>query len=230
MENICSLFESLSINDVLSHYNLTELRTVPPIGPKLDNIKHVVLTCIEDFEKIPKSKGGVYFIVTNESVNHTFHRHSLPQVLEDGFDIIYNGTAQDLRDRAKKHLLRMVSKGMSGISVDILMDEDVESHTKCCYAPNNKKKTPYIATKAIKCIDDVKKLALSEVERSFITSNTNSTIYFRNGINAFDSKHLPYTFKFYFQEIDSHCVRDIIETTWRKKNGVPKLCTYTEGR
>jgi hypothetical protein len=230
MDNVCSLFESLSIDDVLSHYGLTELTTLVPIGPKLDNIKYVVLTCIEDVEKIPKNKGGVYFIATNEPVHHTFHRHVLPEVLEDGSEIIYNGTAQDLRDRAKKHLLRMVSKGMSGISLDILMNEDVESHTKCCYAPNNKKKTPYIAKNPIKSLDDVMKLALSEDEKCFITNNTKSTIYFRNGINVLDSKHSPYTYKFYFQEIDSHCVRDIVETTWRKKNGIPKLCTYTEGR
>ncbi len=212
MEDTCRLFESLSVNDVLTTYGLSELLAIVPIGPQLNNIKHITFTQLDDFDKIPKGK-GVYFIATNEHVVHTFHRHSLPVVLEDGYEIIYNGTAQDLRDRAKKHLLRTVSKGMSGMSIDILMNEDVESHTKCCYAPSNKKKTPYIAKNQIQCLDDVMSLSLSEDEKSFIANNKNKTIYFRSGINVFDGKHLAYTYKFYYREIQSHCVRDIVETT-----------------
>lgn len=234
MEAICSQLQdlhvdTLSAQSILSRYGLTELLTVPIIGPQLVELKCVTVATADDINLIPKV-GGVYFIVTNEPVNHTFHCHKLPIPIGDGYEIIYNGTAQDLRDRAKKHLMRTVSKGMSGISMDILMDESVESHTKCCYSPSQRKKTPYVVKEPIKSIENVLKLHLSDDEKTFVTNNAKSTLYFRNGINVSDAKHSGYTFKYYYQELQSHSVRDIIETTWRKNNGVPRLCSYTEGR
>lgn len=54
-------------------------------------------------------------------------------------------------------------------------------------------------------------------------------IYFKNGINIFDNKHINYNWIVYYLEIDNHNIRDYIEIEWRKKYGVPQLCSYTSG-
>jgi hypothetical protein len=220
--------------DVLDLYGLRELLTLKPINACLEDVPFVLLETEDDFKKIPK-KGGVYYIATNEPIHHSFHNHinKHPNKLPDGSEIIYNGTAQDLQERAKKHLLRTVNKGMSAVSIDILTTcEKVESHTKCCFSKNYRQKTPFITdSKRIKALDDVLKLNLSEEEKIFVENHhPNENIYLKNGINVFDKKHLVYRYKFYYQPIDSHNVRDIIETNWRKQHGIPRLCTYVEGR
>lgn len=217
---------------LLEKYNLQELAKVS-INSTLDDLDCVYLTSETDLKKIPKA-GGVYFIVTNEPVNHSFHNRDFPDKLPDNFEIIYNGTAQDLCDRAKKHLFREVSKGMSGISLDILTTgEKVKSHTKVCFSVEERR-TPYIddgyKVKRIKTIDEVYKLNLSHREITFVKKNQEEDIYFKNGIDIFDLKHRQYQYIFFFKAIHSHNVRDIIETNWRRTFGTPRLCTYLEGR
>lgn len=55
-------------------------------------------------------------------------------------------------------------------------------------------------------------------------------IYFKNGINVLSNKHKKYNWQIYFLEIENHNIRDYIEIEWRKKNGVPILCSYMSGR
>lgn len=221
----------LSLEDILNEYNLQELITVQRIDAQLEGLSYVTIESMDDFKQIPKGKGGVYFIVTNEPIDHSFHYHKMPQRLTDGYEIIYNGTAQDLQDRAKKHLFRSVSKGMSGISIDLLTTgEKVESHTKCCYDANKRAKTPFVNGTRIASTEQLESMNFSEHEKEYIRNHQGQTLYFKNGINALDEKHNKYSYRFYYQIILSHSVRDIVETTWRKKNGVPRLCTYTEGR
>lgn len=225
-----SIREFNTPQNIIHDFGLTELLTIAPLDGTLAHMKHVIVKGPEDLEGIPKKTGGVYFIATDEPIYHSFNRKNHPKKLEGGFEIFYNGTADDLRERAKKHLLRTKSKGMSGVSMDILMDEEVESHTKCCFSQDKKKKTPFVNNERIKSIDDVYKLRLTEENRAYIRENPGKTLYFRNGINVSDAKHKDFTFRFYYQAIESHSVRDMIEIGWRKKNGIPKLCSYSEGR
>ncbi len=82
-----------------------ELETNIQIPNKaLDNVSNVELKSVDNFEKIPKT-GGCYWFLTNEPINHTFHRRELPEKIGD-FDIIYNGIAKDnIQSRIKNHLL-----------------------------------------------------------------------------------------------------------------------------
>jgi hypothetical protein len=216
--------------DILKHYNLEELLHIPTVNASLDSVKYVDISHRKDFAYIPKMP-GVYFICTNEPINHTFHKKKLPATLPDGFKIIYNGTSTNLQERSLQHLYRDKSNGMSGISIDLLTnDEKVESHTKCCYSIS-RKKTPYVNNKRIVDLTDLINMYLSNDERQYIDSNQNkSIIHFKNGINIRDKKHSDYRYRLYYIEVSSHSVRDIIETNWRKEYGVPCLCSYSEGR
>ena len=126
---------------------------------------------------------------------------------------------------------------MSGIGVDILTTgEAVESHTKivCSSALSITKKTPYkrCQTQKLEIHDLHENFNLSPEELTFLhnNNNNNATIYFQNGINVASPKHAPYDWYVYFQEIESHSVRDIVENTWRREYGMPRLCSYKEGR
>lgn len=220
-------------NNILIKYDLIELLSLKPIDNKLTNVSFVEVKGESDLLTIPKAAGGVYFITTNERVLHTFHNHTIPSPLQNGFEVVYNGVAKDLRERARKHLLRTVNKGMSGMSIDVLTSgEKVESHTKCCFSANLKAKTPYVNGKRIKTIEDVNLMNLSNTEKTFVLQHKDGkrSFYMKNGIDVADAKHSSYTYRFYFCPIKSHNVRDIVETSWRKMYGLPRLCTYSEGR
>jgi hypothetical protein len=123
------------LEDIFKNFGLEELLSLKTPNDRLHFCECIKLTKESDFEKIPKNKGGIYFITTNENINHSFHNKNkkFPKIHDD-FTIIYNGTSSDLYSRSKNHLLRDKNKGMSGISVDILTTEEkVESHTKCCF-------------------------------------------------------------------------------------------------
>ena len=219
---------------IFKNFELEELLTLKTPNDKLHFCEYIKLTKESDFEKIPRNKGGIYFITTNENINHSFHNKNkkFPKIHDD-FTIIYNGTSSDLYSRAKNHLLRDKNKGMSGISVDILTTEEkVESHTKCCFSKNKKKKTPFIIETGTRISDfnQCYQLNIFEKEQKFISENKNKIIYFKNGINVLSEKHINFEWKFYYLIIESHSVRDMVETNWRKKYGTPILCTYHEGR
>lgn len=222
------------LEDIFKNFGLEELLTLKTPNDRLHFCECIKLTKESDFEKIPKNKGGIYFITTNENINHSFHNKNkkFPKIHDD-FTIIYNGTSSDLYSRSKNHLMRDKNKGMSGISVDILTTEEkVESHTKCCFSTNKRKKTPFIieTETRISEFNQCYQLNTSEKEQKFISENNNKIIYFRNGINVLSEKHINFEWKFYYLIIESHSVRDIVETNWRKKYGTPILCTYHEGR
>ena len=222
------------LENIFKNFGLEELLILKTPNYKLHFCECIKLTKESDFEKIPKNKGGIYFITTNENIHHSFHNKNkkFPKMYDD-FTIIYNGTSSDLYSRAKNHLFRDKNKGMSGISVDILTTkEQVESHTKCCFSSNKKKKTPFIieTETRISEFNQCYKLNTSENEQKFLSENKNKIIYFRNGINVLSEKHINFEWNFYYLIIKSHSVRDIVETNWRKKYGTPILCTYHEGR
>lgn len=208
------------LEEIFKNFGLEELLILQTPDYKLHSCECIKLKKESDFEKIPRKKGGVYFITTNENINHSFHNKNknFPKQYND-FTIIYNGTSSDLYSRAKNHLFRNKNKGMSGISVDILSTEEkVESHTKCCFSTNKRKKTPFIieSGKRISEFNQCYELNISEKENTFLTENTDQIIYFRNGINVFSDKHLPFEWIFHYLVIENHSVRDIVETLSRQ--------------
>jgi len=76
--------------------------------------------------------------------------------------------------------------------------------------------------------DILNDIFFSKEEKKIIKKN--NTIYFKNGINIFSEKHKNYKWTVYYLEIDNHNIRDYIEIEWRKKYGVPQLCSYSIGR
>ncbi len=213
-----------------------ELETHIQIPNKaLDNVTNVELKSVDDFESIPKT-GGCYWFLTNEPINHTFHRRKLPEKIGD-FDIIYNGIAKDnIQSRIKNHLLiNKQDPGWSGISIDILQTNYEGSHRKRAMSTMKNAKVPYLNGTHIRTKEQLLQLNLSIEERRYIESNDFKNFYFRNGINVFDEnldiKHSKYIFKvFYIAGLKSYSYVDLIEKMWRANFGLPRLCTYHSGR
>ena len=192
--------------------------------------------CIENqdnFDLIP-NKSGLYWITTNEPINHCLNSGlKCPNNIDNDYKIIYNGSTGDIRSRIKEHLFRSDDKGgsgtQSGISIDILHNIDDNkkiSHIKCLWGEN--KKTPkYFKDVKITKMDNkediLNDIFFSKEEKKIIKKN--NTIYFKNGINIFSEKHKNYKWTVYYLEIDNHNIRDYIEIEWRKKYGVPQLCS-----
>jgi hypothetical protein len=206
---------------------------------KLLICKKTVIKKSDDFDLI-SNKPGLYWITTNEPINHCLNSglNCLTNINDDS-KIIYNGSSGDIRSRIKEHLYRSDEKGgewtQSGISIDILNknfeDNKKISHVKCLWGEN--KKTPkYFKDGKIKKINDkndiINEIYFSKEEKNIIKKN--NVIYFKNGINIFSEKHKKYNWTIYYLEIDNHNIRDYIEIEWRKKYGVPQLCSYTSGR
>lgn len=206
---------------------------------KLLICKKIVIKKSDDFDLI-SNKPGLYWITTNEPINHCLNSglNCLTNINDDS-KIIYNGSSGDIRSRIKEHLYRSDEKGgegtQSGISIDILNknfeDNKKISHVKCLWGEN--KKTPkYFKDGKIKKINDkndiINEIYFSKEEKNIIKKN--NVIYFKNGINIFSEKHKKYNWTIYYLEIDNHNIRDYIEIEWRKKYGVPQLCSYTSGR
>jgi hypothetical protein len=203
---------------------------------KLLICKKIVIEKSSDFDLI-SNKHGLYWIATNEPINHCLNSglNCLTNINNDS-KIIYNGSSGDIRSRIKEHLYRSDEKGgegtQSGISIDILNknfdDNKKISHIKCLWGEN--KKTPkYFFEGKIKKINDIiNDIYFSKEEINTIKNK--DVIYFKNGINIFDNKHKKFNWFVYYLEIDNHNIRDYIEIEWRKKYGVPQLCSYTSGR
>jgi len=214
----------------------------------LDNVDCISVSNENDIAHIP-SKGGCYWIWTNEPVFHYLHKNSIPESFDNG-DVIYNGIAKDnINWRIKNHLLCSTNPGWSGISLDLLGSEYQSHRKKCC---SLKGKVPFIIStkvanrkntkKGIKKGDSVSfyervthkekllKLNFSDAEKQMIRETNSNTYYFKNGINITDEKHRGYEFRVYFIVDISIPFIDYIEKEWRRQYGLPKLCSYSEGR
>ena len=215
---------------------------------KLSKLTHVTLRTMNDLKQIPNER-GCYWIMTNEPINHCFNSgNHCPGVLSDGFSVVYNGVAAEMRGRAKQHLLRQGLKGSfgsaSGISVDLLKETDVKkgvskSHVKWMWQNTHaakKRKLPKILKGNQYCQiqrdtskqEILNTLNLSQTEKEMATKR--EELIFKNGIDVTDEKHAVYTWKFVFVPISDHGLRDCVERKWRNEYGVPILCTYKDGR
>jgi len=195
---------------------------------------------------IPKAPGN-YWILSNEPIVHSFNpdfdkRPKNLKIKEQEFKIIYNGQADNIKNRIKAHLYRPDSKGigdLSGISIDITSKIPL-SHNKCLYhkLPGKKKKMPYYESEKRQIqFKDIKHLySEDDVEhvrncRNNVTEE--SVIYFKNGIDIREKKHKKYTWLVIYYDMNKaiyHPFSDIIEQEWRKLNGSPILCSYKCGR
>ena len=229
----------LKCHKILSSFGLLDLLNIKLPNGKLKHVDFVVVHAESDIVKVPTGP-GVYWITTTEPLGHFMHPHldKIPSKFgSDDREIIYNGVSSNLRSRLKNHLLRKTSKGLSGISLDILCDKLAPaSHTKLLLSGdkgNKKRKVPYrINGKKIRKLSDVRKMFLSKDEKTFLTDchDTESYLFLCNGIDVRTSKHRRFEFRLYYIPIDNHSIRDMFETRWRKKYGVPRLCSYIEGR
>jgi len=218
---------------------------------ELISLTHVTMRTMDDLKQIP-NENGCYWIMTNEPINHCFNSgNHCPGVLSDGFSVVYNGVAAQMRGRAKQHLLRQGSRGSfgstSGISVDLLKETEVKkgvskSHVKWMWQDTDaakKRKLPKIlkgpsTNKYYQNQRDASKqeimntLNLSQSEKEMAADR--EELIFKNGIDVTDEKHAVYTWKFVFVPISNQGLRDCVERNWRIKYGVPILCTYKDGR
>jgi hypothetical protein len=205
---------------------------------KLFICKKILIKNETDINKL-SNKSGLYWIVSNEPINHCFNSgNKIPENINNENKIIYNGTTCNIKTRIKEHILRNDEKGgngtQSGISIDIIDDCFINkkvSHIKCLYG-KNKKIPKYLKDNEVKKInnksDIINNIYFSNNEKEIIKKN--DIIYFKNGINIFSNKHKNYNWIIYYLEIDNHNIRDYIEIEWRKKYGIPILCSYSIGR
>ena len=223
------------------------IKNVKIPNASLDKVNNIIINTATDLSKIP-DVGGCYWIWTNEPVVHTLHKHPLPNKINDG-EIIYNGIAKDkVRERIEHHLFGKEDAGWSGISLDIYQGNSTSHRKK---AMSVKGKVPYIKihkeTKradkktgvkkgdikedflAIKNKKILSELHLSQDEKKYIAETDNSQYFFRNGINITENKHNNFEFRIYFIIGLSSLYLEYIEKMWRK-NGLPKLCSYSTGR
>lgn len=227
---------------------LAAIQDVKIPNSQLEDVPFIAPKSVDDFEAIPES-GGCYWIWRNEPVLHSLHKHRIPDQFGGG-EIIYNGIAKDnVRGRAKHHLLGDVEAGWSGISLDVFFGETT-SHRKKAFS--EKGKVPYIKEnykikKAIKAKglkkddiverfkpirnkDDFFKLNLSNKEKEVLKDMEYDMIYFRNGVDITEEKHQGFEFRVYYITGLSSLYLDFIEKKWREDNGLPKLCSYSSGR
>ena len=188
---------------------------------------------VVDKSKIP-SAAGVYWIVTDEPIRHCFNKGDrCTKMMEDGLRVVYNGVTTDLRSRMADHLLsRRGFSTRSGISVDILTTDNGKSrsHVKHLFAPKYLTRDGLYRQSRDKP-EILEMMNLSELEKETINiAAAQEDVWFQNGIHVGDPKHAGYRWMFAYYPHPNHNLRDIIETSWRKKHGIPPLCTYTEGR
>lgn len=196
---------------------------------ELTDVNEVTISSLSALVDIPK-EGGCYWIWTTESVKHSLHPNfqNFPKPVRGG-EIIYNGISKDdIKGRIQKHLFGKVNEGMSAIGVDILLEKYEGSHRKKAFCI--KGKAPYLDGAKITSKDQFLNVNLSNEERNFVHAS-DFQIYFRNGINILEDKHRDFIFKVYFLAgFKSASYGDIIEKEWRKRYGLPKLCSYRKGR
>lgn len=193
---------------------------------KLEDVSYIDLKTSSDFGKI-SNKGGVYWIVTNEKVNHSLNTSNPPKNIYSGTQtlfIIYNGVADKLRSRISGHLLSEEKEksptnagGHSAISIDVFGPES-KSHRKILFSKSSNRKTPYMNGKKItKESLDLSSFTQSEID----IINNNDTVFFSNGIDIFDNKHKNNLFRIYFISDIDMTYASVIETSWRDLYGVP---------
>jgi hypothetical protein len=199
----------------------------------LSKVAYIRIKKHADIDKIPTG-GGCYWIWTNEPVIHTLHKHELPKPFNHG-EIIYNGIAKDdVKGRIFHHLFGYEDAGWSGISVDIYTNKSISHRKKAC---SKKGKVPFLELvvkgvrkyEAIQSKDLLLKMKLCTLEKRYLQKNKTNTFYFRNGINITEPKHRKYDFKVYFITGLTSLYLEHIEKEWRK-NGLPRLCSYSTGR
>jgi len=205
----------------------------------IDNIWEANSDNLKEFDLIPKDP-GCYWILTDAPIKHCLNSaENLINNNDTSLKIIYNGVSSNLRERSKEHLFRTDEKGkggsMSGISVDIIIDNNnIKNHIKLLYSDEKKLKLPKICiNNTFTCIKEKNNICdtlyLSEEEKEYI-NNTDINIYFKNGIDIRQDKHKKYKWLFVYMIIKNHSIRDYIEITWRKRYGIPILCSYSQGR
>jgi len=227
---------------------LLAIQNVKIPNENLENVEFVVPKVSIDLDDIPNG-GGCYWIWTTEPVFHSLHKNKTPDSF-DGGEIIYNGIAQDdVRGRVKHHLFGDVNAGWSGISMDVYFGNTVSHRKK---ALSERGKVPYIKAKRIckrgnfkkgivkgseieiykpiRSISDFEEIYLSDEEKTRLANSDSDKIFFRNGIDLTDAKHLGYEFRVYFITGLSSLYLEFIEKKWRDDNGLPKLCSYSSGR
>lgn len=216
---------------------------------QLSDILYVDIKCEKDFNKIPKG-GGCYWIATSEVILHSKHVNKFPAVLktnDENLEIVYNGMAQDdIRGRIKRHLNSPGFKekdgrydaGQSGISVDILILDNLKPpRSHCKYLLNKpKSKTPYVKDvktgdfKTIKEKSQMYSLSLSDKEKDYLDGSNSNVEYMKNGICVFEDKHVNHVWRVYYISPICRQYTDYIESTWRQRHGSPRLNTYISGR
>jgi len=222
------------LNEDKKFYNLEKSIAIP--NESLEDVSFIELNSIQDFEKI-STEGGCYWIVTNEPIKHTFHRNPLPQKINE-HDIIYNGIAKDnVQERIKRHLLiQEEDPGWSAMSIDLLMEEHKAYHRQKAMDIKDRTRVPYLIKEnkliPIRSVELLMELNLSETEKNYILKNKNfKRFHFVNGINVFHEKHSPYNYRVYFiSGLKSTSYLEFIEKEWRKRYGLPRLCSYMSGR
>lgn len=204
----------------------------------LTNIPKKTVAQPSDFDDIPKT-GGCYWILTNEDVNHCLNSSTKhPEELipdTDDCRVVYNGVADDLRSRAKQHLLRNDRDGhfgtRSGISVDLMKGAKTEtknSHAKRINLIRLRTADGFEPMKTSDKNTILERLNFTreEVDLAF----QQEEIFFKNGIDVQDLKHQHCQWIFAYESIDNQLLRDHIERSWREKYGIPILCTYKSAR
>jgi len=227
---------------------LDVIKSVKIPNATLEGVANITPKQIDDLNEIPNG-GGCYWIWTNEPVVHSMHKNKIPNPF-DGGQVIYNGIAKDdVRSRVKHHLFGLEDAGWSGISLDIYFGQ-TQSHRKKIFASNGK--VPYIQRtkiakrsskksgitkgteikyyQAIRGKEDLAGLNLSETERQFVIENQEDRIFFRNGINITEGKHLDFDYRAYYITGLSTLYLEFIEKKWREQYGLPRLCSYSSGR
>jgi hypothetical protein len=226
---------------------LKAIKNVEIPNANLDKVDNIIVKTADDLSII-SAGGGCYWIWTNEPVLHTLHKHKLPSNIGKGH-IIYNGIAKDdVRGRIFCHLFGFEDATWSGISMDIYKKTSTSHRKK---AMSDKGKVPYVVMqkevkrtynkKSVKREDIINMfsgirskellltLHLSQTEKDYINNTSKTIYYFRNGINIKEDKHKNNKFKVYFITGLSSLYLEYIEKEWRK-NGLPRLCSYSTGR
>jgi hypothetical protein len=216
--------------DIAIIKNNRVLRIRPPTR-HLTGLKHVDVKGPTDIKSLPVTQGN-YWIATNECIEHSFHpgtTHPFPKKLRNGLQVVYNGIASDIQSRIKQHLCRQTSKGMSGISLDLLLEADATlSHTKLAFHPT--RGGIHSADGKLQHSSQLCSLPFSAKEKRWLHRNKDSAVYFKNGIDVADYKHRKHQWRVYYVECPNKFVNDIVEKQWRRANGLPRLCTYSEAR
>jgi len=204
---------------------LRAIKNVDIPNYQLKKVDFVIVKTPNDLSSLPDG-GGCYWIWTNELINHSLHKNSLPVRFGNG-EVVYNGIAKDdVKGRVFHHLFGFIDAGWSGMSIDIYIKKSVSHRKKAC---SKNGKVPFLNNKPIRKREQLLQIFLSAEERKFISNNKLNTYYFRNGINISEKKHRKFKFRVYYIIGLTSLYLEHIEKEWRK-NGLPRLCSYLTGR